>query len=78
MEESSARKEAERGAFDPTYLVYSAGKQMLLKLRADYKAAQGGKFSLRAFHDVLLGNGTAPFWAQRQLLLGDHSGDVLE
>jgi uncharacterized protein (DUF885 family) len=51
---------------------------MLLKLRADYKAAQGGKFSLRAFHDVLLSNGTAPFWAQRQLLLGDHSGDVLE
>jgi uncharacterized protein (DUF885 family) len=78
MEESSARREAERGAFDPTYLVYAAGKQMLLKLRADYKAAQGGKFSLRAFHDQLLGNGTAPFWAQRKLLLGDHSGDVLE
>ena len=41
MEEASARREAERGTFDPTYLVYSAGKLMLLKLRADYKAQQG-------------------------------------
>jgi hypothetical protein len=37
MEESSARREAERGTFDPTYLVYSVGKLMLLKLRRDYK-----------------------------------------
>jgi uncharacterized protein (DUF885 family) len=26
LEESNARREAERGTFDPTYLVYSAGK----------------------------------------------------
>ena len=47
MEEASARREAERGTFDPTYLVYTAGKLMLLKLRADCKAQQGSKFSLR-------------------------------
>ena len=41
MEEASARREAERGTFDPTYLVYSVGKLMLLKLRQDYKAAAG-------------------------------------
>ena len=32
----------------PTYLVYSVGKLMMLKLRRDYKEQQGGKFSLRA------------------------------
>jgi uncharacterized protein (DUF885 family) len=78
MEEGSARREAERGSFDPTYLVYSVGKLMLLKLRQDYKAQQGKAFSLRSFHDTLLGQGTAPFWLHRQLMLGDDSGDLLE
>jgi uncharacterized protein (DUF885 family) len=51
---------------------------MLMKLRADCKAEQGAKFSLRAFHDTLLSNGTMPFWAHRRLMLGEHPGDVLE
>jgi uncharacterized protein (DUF885 family) len=78
MEEGSARREAERGTFDPTYLVYSVGKLMLLKLRQDYKQQQGKSFSLRSFHDTLLAQGTAPFWLHRQLMLGDDAGDVLE
>ena len=78
MEEGSARREAERGAFDPTYLVYSVGKLMLLKLRQDYKAQQGKSFSLRSFHDTLLSQGTAPFWLHRQLMLGDDGGDLLD
>jgi uncharacterized protein (DUF885 family) len=79
MEEASARREAERGTFDPTYLVYSVGKLMLLKLRQDVKQAQGKAFSLRTFHDTLLANGTAPFWLHRQLMLGAaDTGDVLE
>jgi uncharacterized protein (DUF885 family) len=79
MEEASARREAERGTFDPTYLVYSIGKLMLLKLRQDVKQAQGKSFSLRTFHDTLLSNGTAPFWLHRQLMLGDaYTGDALE
>ena len=78
LEEGNARREAERGAFDPTYLVYTAGKLMLLKLRQDWKQQQGKAFSLRSFHDTLLANGTAPFWLHRQLMLGDDSGDVLE
>jgi hypothetical protein len=78
MEESSARREAERGTFDPTYLVYSIGKLMLLKLRQDLRQKQGKSFSLRAFHDALLANGTAPFWLHRQLMLGDDAGDVLD
>ena len=78
LEEATARREAERGTFDPTYLVYSAGKMMLLKLRQDYKAQQGKAFSLRTFHDTLLSNGTAPFWLHRELMLGSDAGDVLE
>ena len=54
----------------PRYLVYSVGKLMMLKLRRDYKEQQGGKFSLRAFHDAVLAQGNAPFWAHRRLLLG--------
>jgi uncharacterized protein (DUF885 family) len=78
MEEAGARREAERGTFDPTYMVYSAGKLMLLKLRADCKAAQGSKFSLRAFHDAVLGNGGLPLWAQRKLMLPGDRGEVIE
>jgi uncharacterized protein (DUF885 family) len=78
MEEGSARREAERGTFDPTYLVYTVGKLMLLKLRQDYKRQQGKSFSLRSFHDMLLGQGTAPFWLHRQLMLAEDAADLLE
>jgi uncharacterized protein (DUF885 family) len=78
MEENSARREAERGTFDPTYLVYTVGKLMLLKLRQDWKQQQAKAFSLRSFHDTLLGQGTAPFWLHRQLMLGDDGGDLLD
>ena len=77
MEEGSARREAERGTFDPTYLVYSVGKLMLLKLREDFRQLRGKAFSLRSFHDTLLGQGTAPFWLHRLLMLGDDGGDLL-
>ncbi|OFW44010.1 MAG: hypothetical protein A3J29_10595 [Acidobacteria bacterium RIFCSPLOWO2_12_FULL_67_14b] len=78
LEEPNARREAERGTFDPTYLVYSAGKLMLLKLRRDWYEQQGGKPGLRAFHDALLSHGAAPFWALRRLMLDGPSDVVLE
>jgi len=78
LEESTARREAERGTFDPSYVVYTAGKLMLLKLREDYKAHAGAKYSLKGFHDTLLRNGLATFHAHRQLMLGDAAGAVLE
>jgi uncharacterized protein (DUF885 family) len=71
LEESTARREAERGTFDPSYIVYTAGKLMLLRLREDYKAHMGGKFSLKTFHDTLLRNGLATFHVHRQLMLGE-------
>jgi uncharacterized protein (DUF885 family) len=78
LEEATARREAERATFDPTYLVYSVGKLMMLKLRRDYREQLGGKFSLRAFHDAVLGQGSAPFWAHRRLLLHELADASLE
>lgn len=78
LEDASARREAERGTFDPTYLVYSAGKLMLLKLRHDWQEEQRGKTTLRAFHDAFLAQGSAPFPALRRLMLEHAAGDVLE
>src|SRR4029078_8205539 len=78
LEEATARREAERGTFDPTYLVYSLGKLMMLKMRHDYKEQQGNKYSLRSFHDAVLDQGSAPFLAMRPLLLTDGCDAVLE
>jgi len=78
LEEASARREAERGTFDPSYILYSAGKLMILKLREDYKAQAGAKYSLRGFHDSLLANGTVPVWLHRALMLGEQNGEMLE
>jgi uncharacterized protein (DUF885 family) len=78
LEEATARREAERGTFDPSYLVYAVGKLMMLKLRHDYQERQGGKYSLRAFHDAVLGQGCAPFWAQREMLLNDTTEPALD
>jgi uncharacterized protein (DUF885 family) len=78
LEEASARREAERGTFDPSYVLYALGKLMVLKLRDDYKAAKPDAFTLRGFHDTLLANGTVPLWLHRNLLLGEANGAMLE
>jgi len=78
LEEATARREAERGTFDPGYLLYSVGKLMMLKMRRDFKEQQGGKYSLRAFHDTVLAQGNAPFRAHRQLLLGETTDASLD
>ena len=51
---------------------------MILKLREDYKAHAGEKYSLRGFHDTLLANGTVPLWLHRELMLGEKNGEMLE
>jgi uncharacterized protein (DUF885 family) len=78
LEEGSARREAERGTFDPGYVLYTAGKMMILKLREDYKAKAGAAYSLRGFHDALLANGTVPIWLHRALMLGEQNGEMIE
>ena len=77
LEEATARREAERGTFDPGYIVYSLGKLMMLKLRHDYQEQVDGKFSLRTFHDAVLAQGTAPLWAHRRLLLNDTADAII-
>ncbi|MFY9557677.1 MAG: DUF885 domain-containing protein, partial [Blastocatellia bacterium] len=78
MGETPSRIEAERGTFDPTYLVYSVGKLAILQLREDYKRDRKEEFSLKEFHDRLLSNGNAPLWVHRQMLLPGGKGRLIE
>jgi len=55
----------------PTQLVcYFAGKQQILKLKRDCRAAWGPKYSDRRFHDELLAVGSIPLVLVRAKLLG--------
>jgi len=74
----AARQEAIRGTYDPTYGGYFLGKLAALKLRRDYAAARGQQFDLREFHERVMTNGIAPWWAHRQLLLPGDAGPVFE
>jgi uncharacterized protein (DUF885 family) len=72
-EEKPARSEAMRGTFDPGYLNYTLGKLQILKLRDDYKAQEGDKFSLQKFHNELLNHGMPPIRLLREIMLKDQS-----
>jgi uncharacterized protein (DUF885 family) len=78
MGETPSRIEAERGTFDPTYLVYTVGKLAILKMRDDYRRYRGKEFTPQEFHDKLLQNGNAPLWVHRQLLMPGDKGKLLE
>src|SRR5262245_42990439 len=74
----AARQEAVRGTYDPTYGGYFLGKVAALKLRRDDQAARGHSFDLREFHERVMTNGIAPWWAHRQLLLPGDTRPVIE
>ena len=74
----AARQEAVRGTYDPTYGGYFLGKIAAFTLRRDYQAVRGASFSLREFHERVMTNGIAPWWAHRQLLLPGDTGAVLQ
>jgi uncharacterized protein (DUF885 family) len=74
----TAAREAVRGTYDPTYGGYFLGKMAAFKLRRDYQAARGKDFNLREFHERVMTNGIAPWWAHRQLLLPGDGGAVVE
>ena len=78
LEEARARREAERGTFDQDYAMDSVGRLTLLKLRSDVETRDGSAFSLKSFHDSLLGQGAVPLWLHRMLLLGDTGEPVLD
>ena len=69
--EMAARKEAERGTFDPGYFSYTLGKLQILALRAEYRDALGERFVLKDFHDRLLSRGAPPVEVMRRRLLAE-------
>jgi uncharacterized protein (DUF885 family) len=70
-EEKPARSEAMRGTFDIGYPSYTLGKLQILKLRNDYQAQEGDKFSLKKFHDEVLRHGMLPIRLLREVMLKD-------
>jgi uncharacterized protein (DUF885 family) len=74
----AARQEAVRGTYDPTYGGYFLGKVAAFKLRRDYEAARGAAFNLREFHERVMTNGIAPWWAHRELLMPGDTRPVIE
>ena len=74
----AARVEAERGTYDPTNGGYFLGKLAALKLRRDVMAREGASFNLRSFHERVMRNGIAPWWAHRQLLLPGDTGALID
>jgi uncharacterized protein (DUF885 family) len=77
QEAANAYEEARRGAYNPTYLYYTLGKLQIYKLREDYKMAKGVKYSLQAFHDDFVRQGSIPIKLVRRILLPGSQGSVL-
>jgi uncharacterized protein (DUF885 family) len=72
FERPQAHAEIQWYTYRPTYpLSYLLGRTLLLGLRADEERRLGDRFSLRAFHDTLLRNGSLPISFHRRLLAGD-------
>ena len=72
MTEKAARVEAQRGTYEPDYILYAIGKFALLDLRSDYRRtveASGGVFSLGEFHNRLLSLGQYPVAKLREKML---------
>jgi uncharacterized protein (DUF885 family) len=73
MSRDYSERETKRGTSDPTYLVYTLGKLEILKLRDDYRAKMGPKFSLQQFHDEFIQQGGVPIKLIRHTMLGNDS-----
>src|SRR5205809_613003 len=69
QEPANAYEEARRGAYNPTYLYYTLGKLQIYKLREDYRRAKGSTFTLQAFHDEFVRQGSIPIKLIRRILL---------
>ena len=77
QEPANAYEEARRGAYNPTYLYYTLGKLQIYKLREDYRRAKGSTFTLQAFHDEFVRQGSIPIKLIRRILLpGDNRASL--
>ena len=71
FERPNAAAEVSWYTYRPTYpLSYLLGRTLLLGLRADEQRRLGNAFSLKAFHDTLLRNGSLPISFHRRLMTG--------
>ena len=77
LDPGNARQQALRGTYDPAYLNYTLGKLIIMKLRDDWLAANGGPKALKAFHDQFLSYGGPPLPMVRKLMLGESAGPPL-
>jgi uncharacterized protein (DUF885 family) len=69
FERPNAAAEVSWYTYRPTYpLSYLLGRTLLLGLRADEQRRLGDRFSLKAFHDTLLRNGSLPISFHRRLM----------
>jgi uncharacterized protein (DUF885 family) len=69
FERDNALAEVKWYTYRPTYpLSYLLGRTLLLALRSAEQRRLGEAFSLRAFHDALLSNGSLPISFHRRLL----------
>ncbi len=69
FERPNAAAEVSWYTYRPTYpLSYLLGRTLLLGLRADEQRRLGDAFSLKAFHDTLLRNGSLPISFHRRLM----------
>ncbi len=69
LDEHAARREVERGTYEPIYGLAALGALQLAQLRDDYKAEQGESFSASSFHEALLTAGLIPVTVLRKQLL---------
>jgi uncharacterized protein (DUF885 family) len=77
QEHAMAYEEARRGAYDPTYLVYTLGKLQIYKLREDYKKLKGADYTLQAFHNEFVKQGGIPIKLIRRIMLPGDKGPAL-
>ena len=72
FERANAAAEVTWYTYRPSYpLSYLLGRTLLLQLRADEQRRLGDAFSLKAFHDTLMRNGSLPISFHRRLLAGE-------
>jgi hypothetical protein len=78
LDEGRARREAERGTYDPLYLSAAVGKMLLMKLRREFEQQEGDTYTSRRFHEAVLGAGSAPVPVLRRILVPEAQGGILE
>lgn len=76
QEPENARREVWRYTRDPLVLVYSWGKWQIRALREAYRRAREEAFSLKEFHDRLLGYGEPPVSTVATMILNEMRGGL--